>query len=217
MELKRETHADADISAELTALTYAYPGEHPKEVVARVDFGDQSKPLSGIGGLYVLRLFIDDVEVVPTTTINLAAGKTRAILISRAIPIEQDDVIVLKVQGLSGDTDVDLIATLRDVTPVHLDDVAGAGSVGVDHDYGGVDNLIVAATAGQRINNATIQAFRDADYRSGRRSPEFVIATTTTDINGRWRQPFMLDPGLYQLLVFKQGVIRSRTYQLIVG
>jgi len=94
--------------------------------------------------------------------------------------------------------------------------IHGTGSVLVDHDYGGKDNLAVQTCQGVRMEGVTIRVYRKEDYDTGNRGSEFVIASTTTDSNGRWREPLFLDPNTYTLLLFKQNVIKSKIVNLKV-
>ena len=73
----------------------------------------------------------------------------------------------------------------------------------VDHDYGGADSLRYVAPSGPGIPDATIRAFRAAEWDAGRRSAsEYVVQT---DVNGRWRTCLWLEPGLDWVLVFEKA------------
>lgn len=87
-------------------------------------------------------------------------------------------------------------------TPTNL----GDGPVLIDHNYGGADALsYIDVRTSQGIIGADIRAFLQSDYDAGNRANNFIVARTTTASGGRWAHPFMLDPGVYVLLYFKQG------------
>lgn len=218
-ELARVIKQDLDISQETEVLGYNHSGfinEHPCEVIARVDLGDTMRPIAG-GGSYQLNIYIDDVVVSPTSNVDVAAGKNRTILVSRAFALEYGDQVSIRVKGLPADTAVNVISMLRDVSPAQVEDLVGRGGTLVDHNFGSADALAVMTNDSVRVDNAAIWAFRAADYQAGKRGFEFVVASTTTDVDGRWRQALMLDKGSYVLVVFKQNVIKPKAVSLTVS
>lgn len=85
---------------------------------------------------------------------------------------------------------------------------AGDGSVTVDHDYGGTDELIYQDANGCPIVGATILAFTAAVYDAvspGRPEPADAVASSSTTANGRWTYAMKLDPGAYVLVFEKTG------------
>jgi hypothetical protein len=98
-----------------------------------------------------------------------------------------------------------------------LEDLHGDGSVAVNHNYGGVDALAVATTVGARVDNALIRIYRASDYSAGNVGSEFIVASSTTNVDGRWIWPVMLDPGDYVLYIFKPGHIRPSATDLTVA
>jgi hypothetical protein len=215
MELARVVKQNISIADEVEVLHYVYTGTAPIEVMARVALGSPARPLAG-GGLYRARIRLNSVPLSPDSDVAVPPSCHETIIVSRPVPLEGGDVVSIRVIGLAADTAVDTVASLRDVTPAKMADLQGSGPIQVDHDYGGPDNLAVETSTGVRVDNASIRCFRYADYASGRRSQEFVVATVSTDVNGRWTSPMMLDVGDYSLLVFKQGVIRPRVVHLVV-
>lgn len=93
---------------------------------------------------------------------------------------------------------------------------AGAGSVVVDHDYGGTDALAVKTAAGMGIDNAEIWAYLKSDYDAGNRSSSYIVARTRTNVYGRWATPMQLDPATYTLYIFKQGLYAPTTVEITV-
>lgn len=215
MELKRQTETALDISAGGVVLTYDYIGTLPIEVVARVDLGLPGGEIAGAGA-YTVAFRIDDMLVSPTNQLTIPAGQTDAILVTRPVPLLPDDTLTVTVTGRPGDTAVNTRTSLRDMTAVKQSDVTGVGAVAVDHNYGGADALTVVAAGGARVDNASVRAYRQADYAAGRRTPEYVVGQTYTAQDGRWSSPIMLDPGTYTLLIFKQGVIQSKAVSVTV-
>lgn len=212
MELTRQTQTGLDltVSGGATVLTYTYGGGDPREVLARVDL----TPVQA--GSYQFHVFVNTSEVMPLSAVSVSAGVTKASFFSRIVPLESGDVVTIKAAGLSSDTSVAAVASLRDMTPIQLSALEGVGSVAVDHNYGGTDALAVMTVDGVRIADATIRAYRAADYTAGNRSDAFVVAQTTTNVDGRWVTPMLLDPSSYVLLVFRQGVIQARTVNVTV-
>lgn len=84
-------------------------------------------------------------------------------------------------------------------------DIAGDGSVFIDHNYGGTDELAYKTSGGAGIDNAVVQAFTAADYEAGNRNAANVQGETKTNALGRWVTPLALDPGDYVLIYYKQG------------
>jgi hypothetical protein len=92
----------------------------------------------------------------------------------------------------------------------------GDGSVSVDHDYGSTDALAYKTSGGVGINNASVRAYLTTDYDAGNRSSAYVKGTTTTDVNGRWETPLLLDPGAYTLEFCLQGYYGPDTQEVTV-
>jgi hypothetical protein len=216
MELKREVQFSVDISTEASVLTYTYTGTRPIEVVARVDLGTDAEPISGVGGNYRLLVYLDDAAIMPASNLSVDPDRDRVVLVSRTIPLEPGDEVVVKALGLAGDVAVGTICTLRDVTPLRVDEVVGDGTVIVDHDYLGADSLAVQSSLGNRVDGATLQLFRAEDYNANRRSPEYIVARTSTNVHGRWLQPMTVDPATYVLLIYKQNEFQPRAITLTV-
>lgn len=214
-ELYRETHLAIDISAQTTVLTYTYAGDLPKIILARVELGSDTKPIVG-GQNYSIIAKIDDVPVTPVSSILVPTGQTKAIMSSRSLPIEVGDVLTIQVIGAGGDTDTRAISFLIDATPAMVTELTGVGDVLVDHDYSGPDSLSYKKSNGQGIADALIWAFLASDYNNGRRSRDFVLAESQTDINGRWIRPMLLNSESYVLLYYKQGAFGPDTYNLTV-
>lgn len=215
MELARQSKFSIDATVEVEVLAYEYTGSDPREILARVDIGDASKPIQG-GGSYQLKVYIDDVLIVPVSSVSVPSGNDKAIFVSRPILLESGDDVSIRVIGLAGDSDINSIATLRDATSLKRSDLIGSGSNIVDHDYGGEDALAVMTRSGARIDQATIRAYLAADYNAGRRGTEFLVSQTTTNVEGRWVSPMMLDAGDYVLIIFKQGAIETKMVTLTV-
>lgn len=216
MELQHTTLFGVDLSSEAEVLSYRYTGEEPIEVVARIQLGLPPGGLSGIGGGYQLNFYLNNVVIEPVSIMTLAAGLTSTFMVGRVVPLESNDLVSLRVIGLPQDTSVDTDSTLRNVTPLRYEEIGGSGIVAIDHNYGGLDNLTVETYAGVRLSEVIIWAYRREDYEAGNYNISFVLGQSTTNQNGQWVAPIMLDPGDYTLLVFKQGVIESTFVNITV-
>lgn len=99
----------ADISAELTTLSFSYLTADAKTAIARVD-------LSGIfgSGRYLCQLFLNNQEVDPEFGMSIGAI-TAFSSVSRPFSINVGDIILVKVLGLPQDTDVQIITTLTEL------------------------------------------------------------------------------------------------------
>lgn len=214
--LASQTRTGLDITDEAEVLSYRYDGVDPREVIIRVNLGDDAGPVVG-GDNYRLRVYLGGVLVAPDTDVKVPDDKASAIMISRPIPIESGDELSVRVIGLAGDTSVNTVTSVRDATPAKVSDLTGSGPTLVDHNYGGTDNLAVMTADGVRIEAATLAAYRESDYLAGRRTQEFAVANSRTNVDGRWTEPMALSSGSYLILVYKQGVIRPRTVAVEVA
>lgn len=204
MELTRVSKTALNLSSEVELLSYTLPAGNTREIIARAEIGDAVNALSGSGGVYSVRYYIDGIRVLPDSDINFPVGLTRAVLVSRAVPVEPGEVVGIRLLGQAGDTSVNTVTSLRNATPVLASDLAGDGSVAVNHNYGGTDALTYEDD-GVGIDNATIRAYLASEYNAGNRSAEYVVATSYTNVEGRWTVTMMLDPDDYILVFHKQG------------
>jgi hypothetical protein len=92
----------------------------------------------------------------------------------------------------------------------------GDGSVEVDHDYGGADALQYVDGDDIGIDNAIVRVYLATDYTAGNKSQAYVVAQTTTNVEGRWNFPLMLDPADYTIMFYKQGEFGPDTVDLTV-
>lgn len=204
MELARTTSPDVNLSVEATVLSYTYTGTDPIEVIARIDIGDNSKPIIG-GGVYTVNFYVNGIMVTPNTLDSVPGGQTRTIVVSRPVPISLNDVITLKVLGLLGDTAVNTVASLRSSTPVQKTDIYGTGPIAVDHNYGGSEALSYKTAGGAGVAGATIFCYRTVDYNAGNRGQAFLQARSTTVAGGAWQSPMYLSAGTYTLVYTLPG------------
>lgn len=204
MELARSIKSNIDITTEIELLSFTYTGINPIEVISRVDLGDTAKPIVG-GAPYSLSFFIDGAFIAPASIVDVPLGETRAIMVSRAIPIETGDVISVRAKGTVGDTTVNVVSTLRDNTPILRSEILGGGEIIVDHDYPNTDDMRVTTPTGEGIRDADVKAYLSAEYNTGSRQAEAIRGQTKTDINGRWISPFSLSAGNYTLVFSQPG------------
>jgi len=205
----KEEHTNLDITGGATVLTYEHPVDaEPLIVIPRVDLGvPAGGPVVG-GGIYIGHALIDGNQVTPKSSIVFDSGQTKGILQGRPITIEPGDTVTLTVTGLTGDDAVNVTAALHDATPVQadaLDGLLGSGTVEVDQDTGGTDNLRYVTANNIGIDNATVYAFLKADWDAGKRNMDAVRAQSLTNVEGRWEWPMLLDPNWYVFYFFRQG------------
>lgn len=214
--LKREDHMSVSIADTLTVLSYTRPSDaDPAVVVPRVDLTN----ITG-GGIYTAHALIDGNQVTPKSAITFDAGQTKGVLQGREITVEPGDALTVTVKGQSGDTAVNVSAMLFDNTPLNsdaLEGITGSGSVMVDHNYGGTDNLRYETSLGVGIGDAMIRCYHLGDFRSNRRGREYIVAEIRTVTTGRWSTPMMLDPGQYVLVFYKRDAYGPDVRQLTVS
>jgi hypothetical protein len=92
----------------------------------------------------------------------------------------------------------------------------GTGDCLVDQDYPTDGNLCYISSEGIPIDNADVRAYLKDDYCAGRRGNEYVKGYTTTTMDGSWRNPLMLDSGLYIIEFRKQGVSGPDIVEILV-
>lgn len=206
--LKSETHVGINIAASAVVLTYTHPADkQPAIVLPRVTLGaPDGGPVQG-GGNYIANALIDGVSVSPPSAIPFGNGQGRGVLQGRHVAILPNDVLTVTVLGLITDTNVNVTADLFNSTPVQAEDIAqiiGPGTVPVDHNYGGTDKYRYTTASGAGIDNGIVNIYLASDYNAGRRGPEFVKASSRTDVDGRWVRPVNLDPGNYIVYFYKQ-------------
>jgi hypothetical protein len=204
-ELKSEAKTGIDIASEVEVLNYQYPGSQPIEVVARIDLGDQYNPLSGLGGTYQANVYLNGVAISPAGLINVPTGMQRTVLMTKPIAVRGGETVSLRARGTADDNVVNTFSTLRDVTAIKVSDVIGAGTILVDHNWGGPDALRAVDPEGVGVGGVAINAYLQADYDAGYRESKYIVARTSTLLDGRWSQPLVLDPGPYTLVYYKQG------------
>lgn len=82
----------------------------------------------------------------------------------------------------------------------------GSGSVsGIDHDFGGTDNLRIVDGNGAAIDQAEIHIFTKTDWDNNLRTSSDRKAQSFTDINGRWTDTVSLDPATYVIAAKRPG------------
>lgn len=126
---------------------------------------------------------------------------------------KQDEMLtdldeIKKTAAGSFDRDTDSLEAIRDRGDVAWVSGAGGtgdGSVTVNHNTGGTDNLRYVTSAGAGIEDAYVRAYLKADYDAGNRGAAFVKAIVRTGPDGRWVQDMKLDPATYVFEFVKQG------------
>jgi hypothetical protein len=80
--------------------------------------------ISGVGGEYSARLYIDDRIVVPDRKVFCDPGATSVSFQSRDIVVYIDGVLSIKLKGLGGDNNVSGRLILIDSSPVTVEEVS---------------------------------------------------------------------------------------------
>jgi len=80
---------------------------------------------------------------------------------------------------------------------------AGTGSIAINHNTGGTDNLRYIDSAGNGIAAATVLIYLAADWPN---NPGNIQAATTTGSDGRWLAPCMVTHGTYVAVFSKVGL-----------
>lgn len=113
MILKEETGSAVDISSGYLALEHQLGGTEHRLISVRVS-------LSNIvgGGGYDCDIAMNGVDIFPASQITVGSGATEAEFQSRQLIMRPNDTVAVTLDGLSGDTAVDVIVTLADVTPI---------------------------------------------------------------------------------------------------
>jgi hypothetical protein len=93
----------------------------------------------------------------------------------------------------------------------------GSGSILVDHNYGGPDALAYVTAEGSGINDATILAYLTTDYDADNLGGEFIQGRSSTNAEGEWVNPMLLDPGDYTLVYSEQGLWGPNTVNITVS
>lgn len=137
-----------------------------------------------------------------TGVVDLGDGRYMA-LFTLTTPIV---IAVAWDDGVGGtDSEVVNLPALDSAGRMRPQPVSGPGDVPVDHNYGGADALAVRTATGEGVRGATVWAFLRSDYDAGMRGLGYVVASASTDLNGRWLAPMLLGQADYSLLVFKPG------------
>lgn len=94
----------------------------------------------------------------------------------------------------------------------------GCGSVFVDQDYGGLDELAYTLASGCGVVGADVYVFKKAvfDANGVNVDKTLAVARTTTRVNGRWTRSIKLDPGDYVILFEKPGEYGPDTKNITV-
>src|SRR4029078_4993614 len=201
MDLHTETHDGINITVSGTVLTFVYGGTTNKSVYCRRGVGSPEKPIVG-GTIYAVLVYINGIRLSSDSNVQVAQVP-QTMLHSREFLLKPGDTLQVKVKGAGPDTDTYTNAILIDNTPITADNVYGNGSVVVDHNYGGPDSLTVTDPSGAGIQDADIVSYLQSDYDGGQRGNGYIRGRTTTNVSGHWRNPMMLEPDLYVLLVSK--------------
>lgn len=106
----------ANISSETEILRFIYSGTTTTVALARIDLAR----ING-GGIYSANFYINSNKILPNFPIEIDAGRNAFITQSKEIIIAPNDLVSLRVFGLSQDTDVSAKAFLYDIGSLPTD------------------------------------------------------------------------------------------------
>lgn len=188
-------------------------------------------PATGLTVSLAMRKVSDGSDVTPgdPTLVSIGLGAYKFSLAK--IPSISDGSLFYRVDGSSTLSDVDrfdaglmtfggypdtlvdgVASIVTTVNSIALNNVNGIGRTrfGIDHDYGGTDNLRVLDDIGAAVPNADINIFLKSDWDAGASQRTDIYRNTNgaqsiTGTDGRWSRKVNLDPGTYVMVVQKQG------------
>lgn len=213
--LAEDTVLAGNISDLLLVMSYFNDTGRDLAVLSKVEIGSISTPLAG-DGFYELQVLIAGSEILPRSMVRVSTQPYVTVQ-SRHLSLQIGQTLEVYAKGQPADVAVNVETVLLDVTPVLVSDLAGAGSIPVDHDYGGPDALRVVDPDGAGVQDAAITAYLAADYNAGNRTVNYVRGRTTTSVSGRWRSPLSLDAAEYVLVVAKPADFQSVVQALTVS
>lgn len=109
------------------------------------------------------------------------------------------------------------VLAVADVNPEELQLAQGVEAALVNHNYGGTDALAYRNQTGVRVSGASVTAYATADFEAGRTTDPYVVGRSSTDVNGRWTYPIVMEPGNYTLIFNKPGEYGPDRADIIVG
>ncbi len=118
---------DRNLTSAVTCLTATPSTTEPTRCQAALDLGDGSKNLSGAGGNFELTITVGSQVVQPGPQTIVFGTAVRAKLVSEPFTVPANTQVVVALKSPNGaDTDVDVTATLYDLSPQLLgsDDLA---------------------------------------------------------------------------------------------
>ena len=199
-------NADRDLTATVTVLTDTPSATVAMLCIGYIALGDGVKDLDGTGGDFELTVSVGGQIIQPGPQTVTFGTDIRAGVWTAPFPVPANKAVLLRVKSPNaGDADVDVTAWLWEAVDLDVLATVGDGSVLVDHDMGGADNLTYETGGGAGIDNATVKAFLTTDWDAGNRSSDYVKGETITDVNGQWEKPMQLDPETYTFLYNVQG------------
>jgi hypothetical protein len=205
--LKTTTLTGLDLSDWETILQLTSNNPTPIVVTIRAHLGSADGPLDTDADTYDFRfrygtdnetgLLLPDASIskaVDLTGFNVQFGET---VLSNA------ETLYVLARGQSTDIEVDTVTKAFDVTPYPMSEL-GLGDIYVNHNYGG-SNALAFIEDGYPVLDGIIRCYTASDYAAANTGSNYVVAETTTDILGQWRQAFMLEAGDYILVYYKSG------------
>jgi len=92
----------------------------------------------------------------------------------------------------------------------------GYGQVPINHDYPLTDSMTILDETLAPVADARVRVYSKTNYDAGRVSENYVIGSTTTDVDGHWIDFIWLDPADYVVVVTKAG-LQTQTVDVTVS
>lgn len=187
-----------------------------------VAFTSEGAPTTGLVVSIGIKKVSDGSDVSPSPATLVSIGLGLYALLSDKMPSTTDDVLAWRIDGsdtlanadrykfgalvFGGDAEDrldDIDISLSDIETA-IPNKIGRDVSGIDHDFGGTDNLRALDGAGSPIANANIHIFLKTDWDAGNRTTAFVAsngAWSETLADGRWRYDVSLNAGTYIMVV----------------
>jgi hypothetical protein len=204
--IKTDSRTGVDLTDWRQVLQVTSYNSSPVVIDVRATLGSTANPVESAAGTYDFRYAIDDVDdgiLLPDAAITKPVGLTTFAVQFGDITLYNGETLYVLARGQEEDEEVDTVVLAFDVSPYPRSEI-GIGREHVDHNYGGSMELAFLEN-GQGVLDGAIRCYAADDYADGNTGTGFVVAETTTDILGKWREAFMLEPGDYVLVYYKSG------------
>jgi len=129
------------------------------------------------------------------------------------------DTVAADTATLKGYTDtleagqVNILSAIDDIG---IGGIGGSGTVIVNHNYGGTDNLKIIDENSSPLDDAEILFYLASDYNAGHTSSGYVKGQSLSTVLGEFEWNCYLDPATYYMIVNKDGYEQVTPKEVIV-